>query len=839
MSGKKKIGTTPTIAAFHPRTTSIAATTQGSTTLTATLHSHTHLVEDLPSIFFLRFAPTELLLLVASDTGKMALLAQPIDSGPLVCVARLHYNSSAMRALEWMPASMASHGIQAFVAVREDRSIAVHWRHSFGAAAMDAAAALAFEVSTPTAQSFGWSLLHGVLPASDASVGLAAVTAVSSSKGPTVLVATTGPAPSREVTVWCIVLPHLAHSRSPPLASTAATLAPTVVATLALAERASHVSFVPMCAEDTAPHLLVLTGIGAERWRCAPMAGGGSDVAGAAWECVRRDELSCFGSAHATGVSSSYDGRRTLVSLSDETLVTLEREAASVTRVLALPLRQLHDAGTLPPSAKRARRAMENGVARGTLCLSPNGMLGAAVDAHGDAGDDGSGAVGGVATTRPRLRLYTLMAEGDAPRDTAPTALMTHRFDETFVEDASRCLLVRVAFPPLRTHAPPPAHPWDVLAVLAALPRARALAAARAIAGRLESRLSEMWHQTKATPKAANAAAATAQRLRVLAQIDVEGPRTCALLATLWGAAADATRAAADGSAADGTRVATAWRSHAALWVACQVVSEELDRHGAAGEETATPAPAATSNGTGGVVAGGGTDGGGPQWNEVMKHLSGTARLSTMSERRLAELHAPCQQLLLLLLGWMDTTRQAHAHAHIGGAPDATDALAADGGDLSGDLNDGGAGGGATARTMRLLACPPPLVDALLPRITAVLLAAHTRLGHVSGGGGGGALVGLWSMETLQQLFSAYRLRRGGGSGATAMGSARGGGLGSEVAWGVVSVCEQYGLGGGGGGGDAATDASVGSVALAMLQQPASQRAFEALMRWAGVGANP
>ena len=60
------------------------------------------------------------------------------------------------------------------------------------------------------------------------------------------------------------------------------------------------------------------------------------------------------------------------------------------------------------------------------------------------------------------------------------------------------------------------------------------------------------------------------------------------------------------------------------------------------------------------------------------------------------------------------------------------------------------------ARTYKLLARPPRPVDVLITRVTAVLLAAHTRLGHISGGVGGGALVGRWSMETLQIAFNNY-----------------------------------------------------------------------------------
>ena len=177
----------------------------------------------------------------------------------------------------------------------------------------------------------------------------------------------------------------------------------------------------------------------------------------------------------------------------------------------------------------------------------------------------------------------------------------------------------------------------------------------------------------------------------------------------------------------------------------------------------------------------------------------------------------------MLLLAWMDTTRQPHMHAQNG---------AADGAPESGGGESGG--GGAVARTMRLLARPPPLVDALLPRIVAVLLAAHTRLGHVSHGVGGGALVGLCSLETLQLLFGAYRLRRGGGMTVSAA-SARGGGLGNEVAWGVASVIEQYGLGGLGGAGAGGAEGEYAAIAL--LMQPPSMRAFQALLQWAGGGA--
>ena len=365
---------------------------------------------------------------------------------------------------------------------------------------------------------------------------------------------------------------------------------------------------------------------------------------------------------------------------------------------------------------------------------------------------------------------------------------------------------------------------------------------------------------------------AVAARARAAAELNLEGPRACALLSALWAAAAEACRTTAEPASgmdaeprlADGSGLATAWklasawRSHAALWLSCEVVGEELDRWGAAydvstsiaGLELYEPAadsrarsdshPGATQpdGGEGNESVGGGAAGGTEEsgsstgglsrwevrWDEeVMAHLVGSARLCTMSERRLVELHEPCHQLIMLLLAWMDITRQPHQHAQ--NTDGDGDAGAGDGG--GGDSGGSGQQGTGNARTMRLLARPPPMVDALLPRVTAVLLAAHTRLGHVCEGAGGGALVGQCSMETLKLIFSAYRLRsshRGGGLGS--LGSARSGGLGSEVAWGVASICEQYGLGSG-------QRIRCAYSPHALLQRPVALRAFEELMGWA------
>ena len=85
-------------------------------------------------------------------------------------------------------------------------------------------------------------------------------------------------------------------------------------------------------------------------------------------------------------------------------------------------------------------------------------------------------------------------------------------------------------------------------------------------------------------------------------------------------------------------------------------------------------------------------------------------------------------------------------------------------------------------------------------------------------------MVGLWTTETIQMLLASYRQRGGNGAGG-GMGSARGGALGAEIAWGVASLCEQYGLSGGLRGGRISRGA--------LLQQPAARRAFEALVRWA------
>ena len=634
---------------------------------------------------------------------------------------------------------------------------------------------------------------------------------------------------------------------------------------------------------------------GAELWRTSVPIESDDLVAGVwerAWQAAPRGSP-----AAALGLSCNADSSEALVCHADGTLSLLDLTAAASkeqpapherfaeVQLVPLPISDSvtdgREEGGVEPRPKRSRQE-----APLPFHLSPNGTIAASVESatckplrEVDVTDgaireeDGSSA--------PRLRLHALVRESGVEDTEGIYAL---------VQRGSRRLCARMNASP--SDPRPPTTTWDVLA---SLPRKLVMKATRAMAEQVEMRLESLWQAVaseearaeasraeaakveteKADALLEEAAMAVAARARAAAELNLEGPRACALLSALWAAAAEACRTTAEPASgmdaeprlADGSGLATAWklasawRSHAALWLSCEVVGEELDRWGAAYQESTSIAglelnllssppansrprsdsqPGATKpdGGEGNESVGGGAAGGTEEsgsstgglsrwevrWDEeVMAHLVGSARLCTMSERRLAELHEPCHQLIMLLLAWMDITRQPHQHAQ--NTDGDGDAGAGDGG--GGDSGGSGQQGTGNARTMRLLARPPPMVDALLPRVTAVLLAAHTRLGHVCEGAGGGALVGQCSMETLKLIFSAYRLRsshRGGGLGS--LGSARSGGLGSEVAWGVASICEQYGLGSG-------QRIRCAYSPHALLQRPVALRAFEELMGWA------
>ena len=136
-----------------------------------------------------------------------------------------------------------------------------------------------------------------------------------------------------------------------------------------------------------------------------------------------------------------------------------------------------------------------------------------------------------------------------------------------------------------------------------------------------------------------------------------------------------------------------------------------------------------------------------PRWSDSFSYLSGTSRLSTMSERRLTELVEPCAQLLMLFVAWAEATQAASAAASAAAIAGAASAATG----AAGSSRDHG-------RTARLLTYPPPPFGVLLPRVVAVLLAASVRLGGADGvgaaaGGNGGISSGLWTEDRLKAAF--------------------------------------------------------------------------------------
>ena len=252
------------------------------------------------------------------------------------------------------------------------------------------------------------------------------------------------------------------------------------------------------------------------------------------------------------------------------------------------------------------------------------------------------------------------------------------------------------------------------------------------VAAALEEKLDSLWKATEEQQFLELSALSSGVKLEEAAeekkrqartQLSVEGPRACALLATLWAAAEEARSSAGDGSSHDGSeqssRVSTVWRCHAALWACSQAVAKELDTHVAdtmhpsadalpscsqspsprgqsaspRGFSSTTPPPGANGNADTEVkvdevnvdaelkvvddpssvspLARPGSklsspfptssSSSIPQWETVMGFLAGGGRLSTMSEPRLKELHEPCKQWLLLMLYWLNLTRLLQA----------------------------------------------------------------------------------------------------------------------------------------------------------------------------------
>ena len=157
---------------------------------------------------------------------------------------------------------------------------------------------------------------------------------------------------------------------------------------------------------------------------------------------------------------------------------------------------------------------------------------------------------------------------------------------EKFIAQSSSDLFARLSESDNDSPSP------DVIKRLTALPKEQARIAATKVAATLEEKLDSLWKATEEQQFLELSALSSGVKLEEAAeekkrqartQLNVEGPRACALLATLWAAAEEARSSAGDGSSHDGSeqssRVSTVWRCHAALWACSQAVAKELDTH--------------------------------------------------------------------------------------------------------------------------------------------------------------------------------------------------------------------------------------------------------------------
>ena len=345
---------------------------------------------------------------------------------------------------------------------------------------------------------------------------------------------------------------------------------------------------------------------------------------------------------------------------------------------------------------------------------------------------------------------------------------------------------------------------------------------------------------------------------------------------------------------------ADAGRLTAALWLAAELATEELDRWGAA-EIASSPTEIASSPveiaSSAAEIASSNHAGSAPapppsrlppppppppppRWDDVQPFLGGQARLSTMSERRLADLFEPCHHFLLVLCAWLDATRPLlpSMQALTTAPPDATDendeGVHDKGRELCPSLTTTLPG---LATLTTTLTAPPPPVTALLPRAAAVTLAANVRLGPsavlgsvvgkkdkegavvgalgarsqggaVMGAGGGsgggcdgasasGGIAADWTPHQLQRVFQEME-RRVRAASQTLDGSKASGGkmadLSPQLAWHLAAIRLQYGLQP---AGRAAalpppTPSLTGAVRGDSLDQPAPVRAYRDLATW-------
>jgi hypothetical protein len=197
--------------------------------------------------------------------------------------------------------------------------------------------------------------------------------------------------------------------------------------------------------------------------------------------------------------------------------------------------------------------------------------------------------------------------------------------------------------------------------------------------------------------------AVTPSRLQWEAQWWIEAPRAAALLSGVW-------------ECLGRSRHAEAFRLTAALGVAAQLTGDELDRWGVSAQSQETTGDKGMRQGRCGGLSHADNDVSSapslapPRWDHVSPYLTGEARLSTMSERRLMEVHRPCSHLLILLCAWLDVTLPLLRSRDRSPKEE----------------EDPGALAPLQLHTATLL---PPSIGQLLPRVTAVILAAQVRLG--------------------------------------------------------------------------------------------------------------
>ena len=242
---------------------------------------------------------------------------------------------------------------------------------------------------------------------------------------------------------------------------------------------------------------------------------------------------------------------------------------------------------------------------------------------------------------------------------------------------ASRCLTQRIQTLPGQSPAP---HCWDVFAACADLPRSSVRDVVWKIAATLDAHIAALWPAPCATrlePPGELCAAekkdggCATRAVRKAAQLHMHAPRAAMMLAALadcvgGGRNADAGRLTAalwlvysrsrlharsfacarshspcERSSAS-IRIHVSAHPHPFIAQSAELVTDELDCWGAA-------IPAAST----------GADETRTLWSRMAQLLSGNARLSTMSERRLVEIYGSSYHVCL------PCTALLHMHAHV------------------------------------------------------------------------------------------------------------------------------------------------------------------------------